>query len=370
MGTGRATGGRVVFLDWLRVIACFMVMVVHACEPYYFDDDGNTFFGTESAAFWSSLIDSVVRCCVPLFVMASSYLLFPVTRPTGEFLKRRLMRVLVPAAVWLCIYTAAWGEWARLPFNFPFAGGHLWFVYMIIGLYLVMPILSPWAEKASEREVRGWLALWLATTLFPFIRRFWLARFGAPEFGAVPFLWGEAPWNHFGAFYYVSGFAGYMLLGFYFRKFVPQLNWRNTLSLVVPLGVVGIAIVWSFFYFRIPDAQGYPVLRPYAFAVDLETSWEYCGLGVALMAAAYFLLIRKFSFDGRFYRRVVRPLSDASYGTYLLHMFILVPTVGFYKQHLPPPTAIALTAATTYVLASVAGVTLRRIPILGRLIVG
>lgn len=87
MDTGRATGGRVVFLDWLRVIACFMVMVVHACEPYYFDDDGNTFFGTESAAFWSSLIDSVVRCCVPLFVMASSYLLFPVTRPTGEFLR-------------------------------------------------------------------------------------------------------------------------------------------------------------------------------------------------------------------------------------------------------------------------------------------
>ena len=44
------------------------------------------------------------------------------------------------------------------------------------------------------------------------------AKFGAPEFGPTPFLWGEAPWNHFGAFYYVSGFSGYMLLGFYFRK--------------------------------------------------------------------------------------------------------------------------------------------------------
>lgn len=29
---------RVVFLDWLRVIACLMVMVVHACEAYYFNE--------------------------------------------------------------------------------------------------------------------------------------------------------------------------------------------------------------------------------------------------------------------------------------------------------------------------------------------
>ena len=26
---------RVVFLDWLRVIACFMVMAIHSAEPFY-----------------------------------------------------------------------------------------------------------------------------------------------------------------------------------------------------------------------------------------------------------------------------------------------------------------------------------------------
>ena len=361
---------RIVFLDWLRIIACFMVMVIHSCEPFYFDAEGNTCFLSKSAAFWSSWLDSLCHACVPLFVMTSSYLLFPVTRPTGEFFRRRLVRVFVPYAVWMCIYTAAWGDWARLPFNFPFAGGHLWFVYMLIGLYLLMPLLSPWAEKASEKEVRGWLVLWFVTTLFPFIRRFWLAQFGAPEFGPVPFLWGEAPWNRFGAFYYVSGFFGYMLLGFYFRRFVPTLTWRRTLALAVPIWTVGMAIVWSFFYFRIPDGAGYPVLRPYAFAMDLETSWEFCGFGIALMATAYFLVIRKFNFKGGFYRRVVRPLSEASYGTYLLHMLILVPVVGCCRQHFSPPVTMILTAIATYVLASAAGVLLRRIPFVGRWIVG
>ena len=31
---------RIVFLDYLRVVACFMVMVVHACECFYFGGDG------------------------------------------------------------------------------------------------------------------------------------------------------------------------------------------------------------------------------------------------------------------------------------------------------------------------------------------
>jgi hypothetical protein len=35
--------GRIVFLDYLRVVACFMVMVIHSCEPFYLAvEDGMT----------------------------------------------------------------------------------------------------------------------------------------------------------------------------------------------------------------------------------------------------------------------------------------------------------------------------------------
>ena len=26
---------REIWIDWLRVIACFLVMVTHSCEPFY-----------------------------------------------------------------------------------------------------------------------------------------------------------------------------------------------------------------------------------------------------------------------------------------------------------------------------------------------
>ena len=77
---------REIWVDWLRVIACFMVMVVHSTEPFYLNDGSLVL--TPGDAFWASFFDSLVRCCVPLFAVASSYLLFPLRYSTGEFLRR------------------------------------------------------------------------------------------------------------------------------------------------------------------------------------------------------------------------------------------------------------------------------------------
>ena len=364
------SGGRVVFLDWLRVIACFMVMAIHSSEPFYLGGEAPnvTFIANKWDAIWISLVESICRVCVPLFVMASSYLLFPLKRSTGEFFRRRLVRIFVPFVVWVCAYVWWFGDsWGKACFNFPDAGGHLWFVPMLLGLYLLMPLLSPWAEKVSERELRGWLILWLVTTTFPYLRRLWTAIYGEPPFGAVPYLYGECPWNMFGMFHYVSGFIGYMLLGFWFRRFVPELSWRRTIAAAVPLWLAGAVVMGGGFYFRIPE---FPCSKPYAFAVDLEMSIEYCSVGVAIAVIAAFMLIRKIKADGAFYRRIVRPLSEASYGTYLLHMFVLLAVFDAVRPHCNTPATICVTAVTSYVLASAAGVLLRRIPFVGRFIVG
>ena len=369
-GKEKNTGNRVVFLDWLRVIACFMVMVIHSSEPFYLGGEAPnvTSIANKWDAIWISIVESVCRVCVPLFVMASSYLLFPLKKPTGEFFRRRLARILVPFIVWACAYVWWFGDsWGKACFNFPDAGGHLWFVPMLLGLYLLMPLLSPWAEKVTERELRGWLILWLVTTTFPYLRRVWTALYGDPSFGAVPYLYGECPWNMFGMFHYVSGFIGYMLLGFWFRRFAPDFSWRRTLAVAVPLWLVGAAIMGGGFYFRIPE---FPCAKPYAFAVDLEMSIEYCSTGVAVAVIAAFMLIRKITADGAFYRWIVRPLSEAGYGTSLLHMFALLVVFDVVRPHCNTPATIFVTAVASYAIASAAGVLIRRIPFVGKLIVG
>ena len=339
---------RIVFLDYLRVIACFMVMAIHSAEPFYLGGEG-TLIASFGDAVWVTLTEVLCRVCVPLFVIASSYLLFPLTGDAWTFFRRRLVKIGVPFLVFSAAY-AIWfgGSLAKLAFNFPAEGGHLWFVPMLFGLYLLMPLLSPWAEKVGEKELKRWIALWILTTLFPFARRLWTVLYGEPLFGygAVPYLHGECPWNPFGAFHYVSGFVGYMLIGLWFRRFCAQGTFASSLRCAVPLWLAGAAITGGGFLLRIPGP--YPFSGMYAFAVDLEMSIEYCSLGVVLSTLGAFMVLRHLNRDGALYRLVVRPLSCASFEAYLVHMFILLPAFDYFRPRLSTPLAVLSTAATTF----------------------
>ena len=205
------TGQREIWIDYLRVAACFMVMLIHSTEPFYLGGDGSLILN-KADAFWAALFDSCVRCCVPLFIVASSFLQFPVHYPTGEFYRRRAVRILIPFAIWSVFYACIYGEPVEnlkgLLLNFNYAAGHLWFVYTLIGLYIIMPILSPWAEKVGKKELQGFIALWGLTTLIPFLRSYLTKQPLALTYGATDLprqaifpLWGEASWNSYGTFY-------------------------------------------------------------------------------------------------------------------------------------------------------------------------
>lgn len=317
---------RIVFLDWLRVLACLMVILVHTTEPFYLGD-GGTLITCEANAVWSTLIDSAIRSAVPLFVLTSSYLLFPVKGETRPFLKRRFTRVGIPFLFWLLFYAfvpaigSSLSDYSftenlkHLLLNFPDAGGHLWFLYMLLGVYLFMPILSPWVEKLSKRGEEWFLALWLLATLLPYLRRIALEVYELPE------VWGEASWNEFGILYYFNGFIGYVMMGHYFKKYVPVFSWKKTLSFALPLWIVGYVIIAGGFLYLMPKV--FPIHESIDLAKDMETTWTYCSFGVVLTTVAYFLIARKFTADGWVYQHLIVPLSRLSYGIYLVHIFVL-----------------------------------------------
>lgn len=383
---------REVWIDWLRVAACFMVFVVHSTEPFYLGGDGSLIL-TETDAFWASFFDSFVRSCVPLFIIASSYLQFPTHYPTMEFFRRRAVRILVPFLLWTVVYAFRWGEpvenFRNLLLNFNYAAGHLWFVYMLLGVYLLMPLLSPWAEKVEKKELQVYLGICLFTTMIPLIRD-WAAGgattviygpSGLPRQALFP-LWGEASWNAYGTFYYFSGFIGYLLLGLYFRKFVGELSWKKTLGIAIPCYIAGFAISFGGFLRRVYEtAEGtFPVGGLVEKAVWWETTWCNDTIGVVLMAIAWILVFKKIKAEGRFYKNVLLPVSKASYGIYLMHLLILVPICGAFRNWLgsgsdgvlgfwTTPAEILLSAITAFIGTSLVSVLIRRIPKIGKYIV-
>ncbi len=391
---------REIWLDWMRVAACLMVVVVHSAEPFYLGGDGSLVL-TAAEGFWADFFDSLVRCCVPLFVVASAWLQFPLHYSTGEFFRRRAVRILVPFAVWTLVYALVWGEPVQnlkdLLLNFNYAAGHLWFVYMLVGLYLLMPLLSPWAEKVSRRELQGYLGLWLLTTLIPYLRdalggplTFTYGPSGLPRQALYP-LWGEASWNAYGVFYYFSGFIGYLLLGLYLRRFLGELSLRKTLAIAVPAYLLGFSLTFGGFLRRLAQSAGttvkalqdgaFPVSGPVDMAVWWETTWCNDTLGVVLMTLACILLFRKIKSEGGFYQKVVLPLSRAGYGMYLCHLLILVPLSGAVRGSLgigedgqlglwTAAVEILLSALGAFILTACVSVLMQRIPKIGKYLMG
>lgn len=155
-------------LDLLRVIACYLVMQQHASEYYYIGDQLSVVTGSNT--FWIGIITSLCRTSVPLFVMLSGFLLLPMQDSISRFFRKRFTRIVYPFVVWCVIYAiyfmATRGESVgdlalhilHIPVNFGCEIGHLWYIYMLIGLYLVVPIISPWLERAGKRELEGYLA--------------------------------------------------------------------------------------------------------------------------------------------------------------------------------------------------------------------
>lgn len=383
---------REVWIDWMRVTACLMVMTVHSTEPFYLGGEGSLIL-TQTDARWVSLFDTFVRACVPLFVVASSYLQFPLHYSTGQFLKRRVIRVMVPFVVWTLVYALYWGEPAdnlrSLLLNFNYAAGHLWFVYMLLGLYLLMPMLSPWAERVGKRELQFYLLLCFLTTLLPLLRAGYgdtppviYGPTGIPNPARYP-LWGEASWNAYGLFYYFSGFLGYMLLGLYLRRFVGELSWRRTLTIGLPAWLVGFAICYFGFLWAVEaDAKGvFPIEGPTGLAAVWETTWINDTVSVALMTIGWVLLFRKFKASGRFFQRILLPISKASYGMYLCHMIVLVAFSGWLRTSLgtgldgllgiwTTPVQILATALLTFLATALFSVAVQRIPHLGKYLIG
>lgn len=327
---------RIVFLDYLRVIACFMVVMVHACEFYYCTEAG-AILANDTDRLWVSLIDGAFRQSVPLFVMASSFLLVPLTTDATTFFKRRFSRVFVPFLVWSLLYAVVpvltgsmsgdiWQRVTAILYTANMDSGHLWFIYMLIGIYLVMPVISPWINQVSKRGEEVFLAIWFLSTFTGYLRPL------------TTYVWGEVFWNNFHALYYFSGYIGYVVLAHYIRKYVDW-SLKKTLAVAVPLILVGYAFTAGLFYTHSLESTDYAYV---------EQSWYFCTINVAMMTAGTFLLLRHVSYSARWLYTPVTTVSKLSYGIYLIHIFIL----GFMQQwlapHFPTLPAILIVGTATF----------------------
>ena len=199
-------------VDLIRAVAVVLVILLHAAiEP----NRNLTLMSPEGVQLWwtSNIYNSISRTAVPLFVMLTGALLLQpnkVDEPLRVFFKKRWNRVGIPVLFWGAIFFA-WdftvkGQAITLTYVLQgvLAGPyvHFWYVYLLVGLYLITPLLRVLVAHSDWRIIRYFLALWFVGT------------------GIIPLLTlyvnisPQAIWFRDNVFV-LTGIVGYFILGAY-----------------------------------------------------------------------------------------------------------------------------------------------------------
>ena len=285
---------RAYWLDYLRITATFLVIMIHASSQYLYKT---------GAEFWAgNFYDSLARMSVPLFVMISGSLIIGKTDSYKIAFNKRIKKVLFPLLIWSLIYLIyRLIKVAVFEHVYDFTGTlkdilslkqglHLWFLYMLIGLYLLAPLLNKFFLNAKKRDQTVFLLICLGVFMYDFT----IKVFGI-----------ELGFN----FLNLSGFILYFISGYYLKKYFKSNSRRIMVSLIV-LFLLGFSVTFFGTYVTMANNMGWPL-------------YSYLSPNVLLMTFSSFLIFQMSKESFKNSPKNIMALSNASFGIYLVHPIVL-----------------------------------------------
>jgi surface polysaccharide O-acyltransferase-like enzyme len=333
---------RQMWADFVRSIGILLVILGHVSGINV------SRFQTVSEMDWiaGNIYNVIARSCVPLLFMVSGALLLPRQESLKDFLTKRFNKVVYPFLFWSVMYLL-WKEGC-----FSFGGSfeqwregcygsysifnisktllffiitnpaeyHLWFMYELFGVYMFTPILRVFAATDENRKYLWYLlAIWF---IFGPIKRLIELRLQTPVIMDLGYL---------------TGYIGYFILGYLISRI------RLTKPIVAGAAVVYIAMA---FYtgnitYQFTSMEG-----------KLVDYFQYLlGWNIILLATSFFILLKAlgeyiFSKPHPTFGRIVLHLSAASFGMYLIHVFIIALLKSFHISPVDGPSIYMIPITT------------------------
>lgn len=311
------------WIDVLRCFACVMVLFAHAPAP----NNAHSIFGT---AF--GMVNAYLGMAwgpVLFFMISGACILVGRENSASSFLKRRFSRILFPTVIWSVVYiileryvwetdlTGVIHKFLMIPFAPQY--GLLWFMYVLIAIYLVAPIISVWLEKCSKKDLELYLLIWSVTLLFPYIGVY------DTKIG-LELLCGN------GILYYFGGWIWVAVFGYYCRRYVRiKLKvWHYLSILIVPLSVLTFKLISG------------------------KTINSSLSIASAFTTAYAFVILQNRSYKEALKKRV-ESFSKYSFGIYLCHMLFMQPFRIWVSQfgfdsYLQIPITVIVCGTCAYIL--------------------
>lgn len=301
---------RQLWADLIRVLAICMVIIIHVTAPVILN------FSDYSAVEWNfaNLLNSVSRMSIALFLMISGAFILQKKEPLTTFIKKRVSRIVIPWFMWGSI---------QLLYNYDFSiskiisdniaskllatyFGGFWFMPMILGVYMLTPIIKPFVQQATKREWLYVFCLW-----FIFVPIFTSINLELEKNISVQLpVWIE--------------YIGYYLFGYYaVHKLKLSKKIQKELGLVAGMSVVLIALnAW------------YQSNTRGAF---FSPAYEYTNILVTISSITSFIWLKFYLSQKHIQKKLSKSskkitlLSLHSFGVFLSHSLLLeIISVGAF----------------------------------------
>lgn len=307
---------RIFYLDFIRAIAIILVILAHVTRQ---------FFKLASISSYKVLCAPFMDFAVlgvPLFLMISGALLLNRYYELGSFLKKRYARVLIPFLFWgvVVIFFKIYFEWhaATMDHIIQMFLNNYWFVWMILGIYLFIPVINSFIKEYEMKGIEYFLVIWAFTMILNTL--------------------GKYPFHNFELSYF-AGYLGYFVLGYYLSN--KKFNLSNSHLLAISLMIFLI-----FTYFSIDYTLSMAILK------HKLAYYEYLTIIVAFQSAGLYAFLRYFAaigsekagtiinriysfFKDSFMFKIIFSISTFSYGIYLIHYNPLILFKWFSLHYIP-----------------------------------
>ena len=332
---------RIDYFDNLRIFAAFLIMLLHiAAYQWYVTDIKSTDWFILNA--WKTLTDHAVL----LYVMISGALFLSRDIPIKKLYSKYILRLLVAYVFWSVIYSV-YANYS-LGVKSIIKGAlnshyHLWFIPMMIGLYMCVPILKRIVE--SEKITKYFLIVsFVFAFLVPFVFNI-LIRFGNGRLAEAASLLNDRFSDM--KIYMFIGYSFFFVLGYWINR--AEFSKRMRMALY-GLGVLGLIFTC--------------VLTSADTVTHGEVSDLFHGnfnLGVLFTLIATFVLF-KYNFSGKeekssdssMFRKLIVKLSKYSFGAYLVHDLVIQlinRVTGINAVSFNPIAAVPVIAVVTFVIS-------------------
>lgn len=338
------------WVDLIRVTAIYLVVTIHVSGQL------TSAWGKIPNGQWmiANIYGSVARISVPLFFMISGYLLLPRSESLRSFYIKRMPKLLVPLVVWSLIYLLWYcGGHTCTPNVISYlllikgAYYHLWFLYSLIGIYLILPVLRRIISPDSDKKILWYLiGLWLVfQPVLAIANQFWNFKINI-----------SAP--------LATGFTAFFFLGYLLGEKALS---RSGIILSIVIFMLGIlATIAGNYFLALNSGQSDGFF------------YDFVSLNVILASGAAFVLLRRISevriFTASKIHSITRLLTSASFGIYLIHVLVIevlsdrIPLAHINSFMGYPIWSVPLVSTIVFILSFLIVRAIQAIPIINQVV--